>query len=270
MSIQEEAWNALKTTGPTGEDELWELFHENSKLDPYAEPPQPKAVYERVVRLFASLPYDTYPNVPLAEEPAAPAIGLFDCLRLRETQRTLEPAPISFAQLSTILLYGYGVMRSNEGTGVPRPFRAVPSAGGLYPLEVYIATSEHVADVEPGLYHYNSAGHHLTRLRQGAFIGELANRFIQSELVSRSSLLLLVTGVFQRTVFKYKARGYRYVLLEAGHLGQNLGLVAASMDLGVINLGGFQDRDIDRFLEIDGVNHSTIYTAAIGARAQCS
>jgi SagB-type dehydrogenase family enzyme len=82
--------------------------------------------------------------------------------------------------------------------------------------------------------------------------------------MASSSALFIITGLFQRTVFKYNARGYRFVLLEAGHVVQNLALTSTALELGLTPLGGFHDRDIDRLLQIDGVNHSSIYMAALG------
>jgi SagB-type dehydrogenase family enzyme len=266
-SIHTRDWNRLCTGDPASDDSLWELFHENSKLDRYAEPPAPRAVYERVLRRHASLPYDGYPQISLPASTDLGSLSVLECIQQRQSLRKIQPVAVSLAQLSTLLAHSYGITRSNEGTGVPLPFRATPSAGGLYPLELYVVSTPHVAGLEPGIYHYNSAGHQLSLMQAGDVLGAWATKFIQAELVAHSSLLVVTTALFQRTVFKYKTRGYRYVLFEAGHVAQNLNLVATALKLGALNLGGFDDRALDRLLDLDGINHSTLYVAAIGQAA---
>ena len=80
-----------------------------------------------------------------------------------------------------------------------------------------------------------------------------------------SSAIVFITALFERTTFKYGSRGYRFALLEAGHVAQNLDLAAAGLGLATLNVGGFVDRQIDDLLGLDGLLHSTIYICAIGA-----
>lgn len=77
-------------------------------------------------------------------------------------------------------------------------------------------------------------------------------------------LQFTVDAVFERSTFKYGDRGYRYALLEAGHVAQNLNLAATALNYGCVNIGGFFDRKIDQFLGLDGLTHSTIYMMLIG------
>ena len=76
---------------------------------------------------------------------------------------------------------------------------------------------------------------------------------------------LFVTAEFARSTFKYGERGYRFVLLEAGHLAQNVNLAAAGLGLGCLDVGGYYDRQVDEWLGLDGVTHSTVYLLALGA-----
>jgi SagB-type dehydrogenase family enzyme len=77
-------------------------------------------------------------------------------------------------------------------------------------------------------------------------------------------VLILVAAIFGRARFKYGLRGYRFALLEAGHVAQNLLLAAAALGLAAVPLGAFYDRRTDEFLRLDGVNESTLYTVALG------
>ena len=79
--------------------------------------------------------------------------------------------------------------------------------------------------------------------------------------------MFFMTAMFERTVFKYGDRGYRFTFLEAGHVAQNMSLVATALGLGCVNIGGFYDREIDEFLGIDGLTHSTLYMLAIGGKS---
>ena len=77
-------------------------------------------------------------------------------------------------------------------------------------------------------------------------------------------MLILVAGIFGRTRFKYGLRGYRFALLEAGHVAQNIVLAATALDVASVPLGAFFDRRTDEFLGLDGVNESALYTIAVG------
>ena len=87
---------------------------------------------------------------------------------------------------------------------------------------------------------------------------------VQPDIALETSVLVFITAIFERSTFKYNDRGYRFVLLEAGHVAQNLNLAAHGLGFGYINLGGYYDRDIDEFLGLDGLNHSTVYMGGIG------
>jgi SagB-type dehydrogenase family enzyme len=183
----------------------------------------------------------------------------------RVTPKHIEPGPITLEALASILFAGCGVTRSNESTAFLRPFRTAPSGGGLFPLELYIST-KHVPGIAAGLYHFSPPDQALRQLRAGDFSHDLARAFVefQTHLAHDASLIVIVTAMFQRTTFKYGARGYRFVLLEAGHVAQNINLACTALGVGCYNIGGFYDQAVDRFLGIDGLNQATIYMMAIG------
>jgi SagB-type dehydrogenase family enzyme len=244
------------------EERLWELYHESSKIGLFDLPPSDEQVLAAIADLWESLPYDTRPAIELPDPLPLPA-PLDGVLERRASARRLEAEPQSLAALSTLLHYAYGVTHDRRSEGFPRPFRAAPSAGALYPLELYLFCPA-VTELEPALYHYDAVGHRLHTLRPVAR-DEVASAVVQPELVNGSALVVFLTAVFERTTFKYRERGYRFALLEAGHVAQNLDLVATALGLGAVNLGGFFDRRVDALLGIDGVDHSTLYLTAIGA-----
>ena len=153
--------------------------------------------------------------------------------------------------------------RSNEGTSFPRPFRTVPSGGALYPLELYVH-AKNVDGLQPGLYHYNPAQNHICCLLEGDQTAHISQAVVQPAVIQETAIQIFLSAIFERSTFKYGDRGYRFVLLEAGHVAQNMNLVSTSLGLGVLNIGGFFDQEIDDWLGIDGITHSTVYMLALG------
>lgn len=262
--MNSDTWNELLVPSTT-EHAAWELFHENSKLGRYFPGLSDEQVVQKTQELYESLPFEGYPQVPLPTPLTIPAVSLTEAILSRTSVRNFSPRTFSLEEIATLLHYAYGITRDNQGTNLPRPFRVVPSGGALYPLEIFF----HCTNIEgqtPGLYHYNAAGHHIRRLREGDERQAIAESIIQPDVAQESSLVVFITAMFERTVFKYGDRGYRFTLLEAGHVAQNMNLVSTALELGCVNIGGFYDREIDEYLEIDGVTHSTVYMLGIGGK----
>lgn len=248
------------------DDALWELFHENSKLGRHAHVLSDEDVRQRMARLYESLAYEGYPLIHLPQPQTSVPVSVTDAIANRASTRNMIPGSLSSETLATLLHYGYGVTRRDEAQMLPRAFRAAPSGGALYPLEIYIH-STHIIDVPPGLSHYDPLNNQLRLLREGDSSEMIAAAMVQPEIAATTSLCIFITALFERSTFKYGERGYRFVFLEAGHVAQNINLVATALGLGCVNLGGYFDRDVDRYLELDGVTHSTVYLIAIGEKS---
>jgi SagB-type dehydrogenase family enzyme len=190
---------------------------------------------------------------------------LGDVIGLRRSKRDFDSKPIAVEVLAALLEAGYGVTGELESRG-DRPalrFRSVPSGGALYPLELYAAVSR-VAELEPGLYHFDPLSPGLEVLRPGVTPDDLTSLSTYPDVVSTCAVLIFVAAIFGRTRFKYGLRGYRFALLEAGHIAQNVVLAATALGLAAVPLGAFYDRRTDAFLGLDGVNESTLYMIALG------
>ena len=244
-------------------DLTWELFHENSKTNPYIYPPSDEEVLAVMSMRWESLPFEGYPVIPLPLERTRLNLSVEEAITRRTTARNMAPVPIRLEDAATLLYCAYGITRQNIGTNFPRPFRTVPSGGALYPLELFFY-SEHVQGLAPGIYYYNPTVNALSRVREGNESQRLAGVLVQPELVEQASMIVFITALFERSTFKYGDRGYRFVLLEAGHVAQNLNLAAVGLGLSCVNLGGFFDRRADDLLDLDGLAHSTVYLIAIG------
>jgi SagB-type dehydrogenase family enzyme len=252
-----------------GEPAPWELFHENSKTSrherhpTFATWPSDAAIVRVMRRLRQAKPYADRPKVELPAADPDPG-ELADTIARRVTARAFGGDAIPLAAVAEVLRLSYAVNRDNAGTTFPRPFRMVPSGGALYPLELYLHAAA-VDGLAPGLYHYDPLAHRLDVLRAGAI--DTGSCFVQADLAAQASAAVFVTAVFARTTFKYGDRGYRFVLLEAGHLAQNASLVATALGVAAASVGGYLDRDVDRLLAVDGVSESTVYALLLGTPA---
>jgi SagB-type dehydrogenase family enzyme len=253
-------------------DDPAEAYHEASKLYPstvarqvagsirLTMSPELQATATRAVRRNRNCRALGLPR------PVLPDVTLADALQARRSERGFAPGDLSKRELATVLHAGYGVTRPASSDD-PQPLRAVPSGGALYPLEMYVVLGR-VEDVDAGLYHFDPLRHVLeVRSPSVSPLEALEEAAIYPEIVAGCGATLIVTGVFWRSRFKYGLRGYRFALLEAGHLAQNVLLVCAALGLAAVPLGGFFDRPIDELLGADGVNESVLYAICLGRRA---
>jgi SagB-type dehydrogenase family enzyme len=211
-----------------------------------------------------SLVFEGYPEVKLPEDCGLPPIFLSEAMERDNVTSELKPSFLSLETVTALLRYGYGVAPDNrEAPKSGRRRRSVYSAGSLFPLELF-AHIVRVAGLEPGLYHYYSPGNSLRLLRKGNHSQKIARAFVDPRCVQAAALTVFIAAVPERSVFRYGDRGYRFTLVEAGAVVQNLNLAAASLDLRCANVGDFFDNEIDDALDFDGLSISTLYSVAIG------
>lgn len=203
--------------------------------------------------------YERLPKISLDRE--RPQADYFDVLHTRQSRRDFSGAPVSKATLSKLLLYSAGIVNEKEGAV---PTRAHPSGGGRFPLEVYPIMFAGDDDVPAGVYHYDIKDHALDVLWQRPFSKkEIADLFVY-EWIQSASFALVITAVFWRNQIKYGERGYRYTLLEAGHLGENVYLTAEALGIKCCAMGGSRDERVEKLLDIDGINESLVHTVVLG------
>ena len=268
--MNQEKWRDLVVPNKE-ENYLWEMFHENTKVRPYAPFLMADEIVARMKDTAESLPLEQYPTIQLPEELTPLTRPLEETLRTRVSTRDFRPEPVSLRDLATILFYSYGITRDNAGTDYPRPFRIVPSGGGLYPLDIFFHT-KCVPELKPGLYHYNPCHNCVRLLREEDLTEQLAETliFMQRNLALDCSIMFLMAALFERSIFKYGARGYRFIMMEAGHVAQNLNLVTNALGLGSVNICGYYDQEVDELLGMDGLTQSTIYMVAVGAKCDAA
>ena len=210
--------------------------------------------------------YKVYPN-PLARvELPAPAQdggpGLWTSLHDRSSIRDYCPEPVTLAEVSQVLWASQGVTRERGEW----QFRTAPSAGGLYPIETYVAANR-VEGLTGGLYHYEVRYHRLAFLREDPLVGmALARAAMGQTMCQRAALVLIWTAVVARSARKYGERAYRYIHMDAGHVAQNVYLAVTALELGCCVIGAFFDDEVNLVLELDGHEETSIYMATLGRR----
>lgn len=192
---------------------------------------------------------------------------LTQAIEARRSCRRFSARTMPFEKLARVLHSSYGItgLRQEEKSAWASWGRATPSAGGLYPLELYAAVRD-TESVPDGVYHYNPIEQQLERVAS-CRLAEIWPCLYFPEFVENANLLLMISGVFERTLKKYGPRGYRYVLLEAGHCAQNVCLLSAELGLATLCLGGFRDGMINRTLGFDARQEAVLYCIGIGSMA---
>ena len=242
----------------------WEVFHENSKNSAFDLPFGQNARDSRA-RRAAPFATELYPSVALPETAVPVEIGLTTLLAQKGDAAHLAPASLPLPALATLLYCAYGVTGHRES--MPGGLtRTVTSAGGVYPLEV-LFHSRSVEGLEPGLYHYGPIRHRLHRLVDGDQTAAIASALVNRSLAVEATMFVFVVAAFPQLIDGFGERGYRYALIEAGHVAQNLTLAATGLGLSCVGIGDYFDRKVDALLRVDGVRHSTVYMAAIGVDA---
>lgn len=237
----------------------WTFHHNTSRWtynpavadDVTREPPQSKE-------------YAECPAVKL-EPPALPDAPIAQCLHSRFSCRDFVDAPLEQRTLSTVLAYTYGMLGIREvEAGLEYRRRPTPSAGGLYPLESYVLARS-VEDLASGVYHYASATHCLEQLAARALSGRfLADLFLNQYFIENAAVVIVLTAIPERTMKKYGDRGYRYILMEAGHAAHNTNLCCQALGLGSLNMGGFYDDQVANVLGIEVELEIPLYGVAVG------
>lgn len=248
------------------EPDVTEDYHEASRIYPGITDPQvvgaARLERSREMRITASRSVKRHPQRPFVSLPRSDlgSATLAHAVAARRSRRSFADRPLELGLLATLLDTGYGVTGTIEGTS--QALRTVPSGGALYPLELYVV-SHRVEGLELALYHYDP-------LRHGLELLAPLDTPVGSELspygapLAGSAAVVAVTAMFWRSRFKYGPRAYRFALMEAGHVGQNVLLAAAALGLDALPVGGFYDRKVDALLGVDGIFEATLYLVPVG------
>lgn len=163
-------------------------------------------------------------------------------IRKRRSVRSFKDSPLTLAEVSQLLWAAQGIT-SQQG------LRTAPSAGALYPLEVYLVAGN-VDGLPAGVYHYRPMKHELVRVIAGDKRTELCTAALGQSSVKNAAAVIVFTAVYERTTVKYGERGMQYVHMETGHAAQNVSLQAVPLDIGTVVIGAFHDSEMRKVLKM--------------------
>jgi SagB-type dehydrogenase family enzyme len=180
----------------------------------------------------------------------------------KKSVRDFTAAPLTEAQVSQLLWAANGNLPHDAVTGATT--KVIPSAGGLYPLEVYLVTGRNtVGKIPAGVYRYNPGNNSLQAVAAGDNRALLAHAALSQMWMAKAPALIVIGAVFQRTTVKYGNRGLQYIFMEAGSATQNLYLEAESLRLHAGAVGAFQDAQVSGVLKLPP-NVSPLFIMAFG------
>jgi SagB-type dehydrogenase family enzyme len=209
----------------------------------------------------------SYVDVPRVALPETDG-GVLDKLAAsRHSMRAFRDEPPGLDDFAALIRSGYAALGPDVLENGQRLLRRpVPSAGGLYPLEVY-ALVRNVTGLQRGIYHYDAVGDALEAIDTTPWEEQASDAFLSWPAIKNAPVILCLGATFARTQSKYGPRGYRYVLLEAGHVAQNLCLSAVELGLSSLCLGGYHDAQLNRLIGLDGEDEAIVYAIALGVAA---
>ncbi|MFW5920073.1 MAG: SagB/ThcOx family dehydrogenase [Halanaeroarchaeum sp.] len=185
-------------------------------------------------------------------------------IALRRSRREYTDEPLTLATLGQLCWAMQGITQSRVGR---TDFRAAPSAGATYPLELFVAIDDRgVEDLGAGVYRYAPGDHALGRVRSGSVHDGIAGAALEQSWIADAPIVVVLTAIDERTTERYGDRGSRrYVPMEAGHAAENLYLQAEALDLATVVVGAFRDDDVRSLLDLSG-QYRPLYVIPVGHR----
>ncbi|MFP4640808.1 MAG: SagB/ThcOx family dehydrogenase [Dehalococcoidia bacterium] len=184
-------------------------------------------------------------------------VSLEEALVGRRSVREYTGEPLTLEEVAQLVWSAQGITAEWGG-------RTAPSAGALYPLEVYVVVGN-VEGLDDGLYRYAPEEHGLALLVKDDLQDELAEAALDQEWVKKGAIDIVISAVYRRTTQKYGERGVRYARMEAGHAAQNLYLQTTALDLGMVTVGAFQDSQVRWLLELSE-SEEPLYIIPVGRK----
>lgn len=172
-----------------------------------------------------------------------------ETIKKRRSIRSFSSKPLTTEQISQLLWATQGITNR-------RGFRAAPSAGALYPLEIYMASRN-------GFFHYIPEGHKLEMRTNADLRLKLAQASWNQSFIAQAPIDIVICAVYERITSRYGERGRRYVDIEVGHAAENLHLQAVALGLGSVPIGAFNDEAVSRILNLPD-RERPIYIIPIG------
>jgi len=203
------------------------------------------------------LPAEDNARITLPEPRYDSDISVEEALLKRRSVRNYTDEALTLQEVSQLLWAAQGITD-------PSGKRTAPSAGALYPLEVYVVVGS-VEDVARGVYKYKPQQHELVRVLDDEQREALSQAALGQPSIEQGAINIVITAIYERTTRKYSDRGIRYVHMEAGHAAQNVYLQAVAMNLGMVVIGAFYDDQVKEALNLPE-NEEPLYIMPVGRK----
>lgn len=169
-------------------------------------------------------------------------VSIERALLQRRSIRNYKDEPLTLTDVSQLLWAAQGITNS-------RGLRTAPSAGALYPIDLYIIAGK-INELSYGVYKYKHSGHELVKISDGDKRAELNAAALGQSWIQQAAAQIVLSAVYERTTQKYGRRGIRYVHMDVGHAAQNIYLQAVSLNLGTVFVGAFFDNQVKEILNM--------------------
>jgi SagB-type dehydrogenase family enzyme len=183
------------------------------------------------------------------------AMAVEEALAKRRSVREYSDLALTLNELSQLLWAAQG-LTSSDG------HRTAPSAGALYPLELYVVVGK-VDGLSSGVYKYRPSEHELSLLASGDKRPELYRACLEQDFIAKAAVSIVFAAVYERATGKYGERGRRYVHYEVGHAAQNVYLQATALHLGSVVVGAFQDDRVRKVVQL-ARDEEPLYVMPVG------
>ena len=194
--------------------------------------------------------------IKLPEPRRKSGFSVEEAIESRRSRRSYTDDPVLLSDISQLCWAAQGI------TEVKISLRAAPSAGALYPLEIFLVVGN--SDLAAGIYHYSCQEHALERVKEGDYRKQLCEASLGQEWVENGALDFVITAIYDRTTVKYGERGReRYVPMEAGHVAENVYLQAEALGLGTVSIGAFYDDKVREVISVPS-EYIPLYVMPIG------
>jgi len=181
-------------------------------------------------------------------------VSLEETILRRRAVRRYRRDPLNLSQLSQILWSAQGITGTRE-------FRAAPSAGATYPLEIFVFVGKQGViaseakqapeELQAGIYHYEAESHSLSLHNPADLRPDLARATLDQEFIIAAPVDIVICALYHRTSYRYGRRGERYVHIEVGHVGENIHLQAVALGLATVEVGAFHDEEVRKVLGVE-------------------
>jgi len=189
-------------------------------------------------------------EITLPNPSTSGGMAVAEAIAKRRSIRNFAGEPLTLEEVSQLAWAAQGITEPN------RKYRAAPSAGALYPLELYVLTHE-------GVFHYIPDRHSLAPITSKDRRSDLSRAALGQSFIADAALSFVITAVYARTEAKYGGRARMYVHMEAGHVAENIHLQAVALGLGSVPVGAFRDRAVSDVIGLPS-DHTPLYIIPVG------